>query len=122
MKKFISIENYIQSFPDNTQEVLLQLYACIKQHLPAEVDEVISYGIPTFKLNGTYVVYFAGFAKHVSLFPAPVEDPNFIKEFTNYKTGKGTIQFSLTDPLPEKLIQKIVEHLLKQNKIKHQKK
>jgi uncharacterized protein YdhG (YjbR/CyaY superfamily) len=122
LTKFASIESYIQSFPDTTKEVLSQLYACIKQQLPKDIDEVISYGIPTFKLNGSYVVYFAGFAKHVSLFPAPVEEPKFRKEFAKYKTGKGTIQFLINEPLPEKLIARIVNYLLKQNQIKHSKK
>lgn len=117
MAKLNSIENYLNTFPDTSKSVLKQLYLCIKQQLPKEVEEGISYGIPTFKLNGAFVVYFAGFTKHVSLYPAPVSEPKFMKEFAKYKTGKGTIQFLMNEPLPEKLIAKIVKYLLKQNQI-----
>jgi uncharacterized protein YdhG (YjbR/CyaY superfamily) len=106
------IENYIKSFPEDTQMLLNALYSEIKKMIP-ESGEKISYGIPTFTMHGTYIVYFAGFKKHVSMYPATEELPSSLKKLLDYKTGKGTFQFSLDKPLPMTLIKKFVALRLK---------
>lgn len=108
MNKPASIDEYISAFPKETQEILELIRAEIKQIAP-EAVETISYGIPTFKLNNTYLVYFAGYKSHIGLYPAPIGMKAFEKEFSMYKTGKGSVQFPLDKPMPIDLIHRIVK-------------
>jgi len=110
-----NIDQYIATFPNETQAILQQIRSIIKKVAP-KADEKISYGIPTFNLNGTYLIYFAAYKKHIALYPVPSKIETIGKEFTSYKTsGKGTIQFQLNEPMPYHLITKIVKYKLQEN-------
>lgn len=104
-----NITAYIQSFEkEEVKHILQQVRELIQKQAP-EAIEVISYGIPAFKLNGRVVIYFAGFKKHISLYPITGREPVTDERFTQYKTsGKGTIQFPLNQPIPYDLIAEIV--------------
>lgn len=102
-----SIEEYIAQFPPETQAALQQLRGLIKALAP-EATETISYAMPTFDLNGKHVVHFAGHTQHVGLYPAPSGLEAFQEDLKPYKTGKGSVQFPLDQPLPEALIRRIV--------------
>ncbi len=114
--QFTTIDEYIKSFPKDVQNLLQTLRKEIKKELPEETEETISYGIPTFKLNGKYVVYFAGFKKHISIYPILHTEADLQKEIAPYIKGRGTLQFPLDKPLPFPLIRKVVKGLLKENK------
>jgi uncharacterized protein YdhG (YjbR/CyaY superfamily) len=116
-----TIDQYLTGFPEETVQILEAIRARVKKLAPT-AEEEISYGIPCFKLNGTFLVYFAGYKKHVSLYPAPVNDPDLKKEFVNYKTSKGTIQFQLNEPIPYGLITKIMRVMMARNKARAQQK
>ena len=109
-----TIDDYIAGFPDDVQKILQQVRSTIRKIAPAAV-ETISYGIPTFNLNNTYLVYFAGFKNHISIYPAPVGVEAFKKDFESYKTGRGTVQFPIGKPMPLALIRKITRYRLKEN-------
>ena len=106
---FNSIDEYIASFPEDVQKILEELRATIKAAAP-DADEKISYGIPTFTLNGKYLIYFAGWKDHISIYPIPSGTEAFNKEVSKYVEGKGTLKFPIDKPLPLKLITKIVKH------------
>ena len=112
-----NIDNYIAAFPKDVQEILEQVRATIKNAAP-KAEETISYGIPTFKLNMVYLIYFAGFKKHIGIYPAPTGIKAFKKEFSPYKTGKGSVQFPLDKPMPLKLITQIVKFRIKENSLR----
>lgn len=112
-----NIDEYITGFPKTTQKILKQVRATIKKAAPA-AQEKISYGIPTFTLNDRYLIYFAGFKNHISLYPAPRSNEIFKKELSAYKGGKGTVQFPLDKPMPLHLITRIVKFKIKENSIK----
>ena len=118
-KKAASIDEYIAGFPKETQKILEQVRATIKSTVP-DAEETISYAIPAFTLNKTYLVYFAGYKNHISLYPAPTGNEAFEKEIAAYKSGKGTVQFPLNKPLPLNLITKVIKYRLKEN-LKQQK-
>lgn len=103
-----SIDEYIAEFPPETRERLKELRELIKRLVP-EAKETISYAIPTFDLNGKHLVHFAGFARHVGFYPAPSGLEVFKEELKPYKTGKGSVQFPLDQPLPADLVRRIVE-------------
>lgn len=113
--QFQTIDEYINSFPKEVGEILQTLRQVIKEEVPEGTVEVISYGIPTFKLNGKYVMYFAGFKKHISIYPILHTDEKLRKEIEPYIKGRGTLQFKLDKPLPLPLIRKVVKALLKEN-------
>lgn len=102
-----NVDEYINSFSSPNREKLEQLRKLIKFLLP-EAIETISYQIPAYKINKN-VIFFAGFKKHVSIYPAP-RGVNGFEELDQFKGGKGTVQFSLDIPLPENLISKIVAY------------
>lgn len=120
MKQVNTIDNYINSFPDEVQEKLRSLRKLIRKEVPG-AEETISYGVLTFKLNGKYVVYFAGFKKHISIYPVITPVEKSLKEVAQYRTGKGTLQFPLSKPLPLPLIRKIVKILVEENKRRNEK-
>src|SRR5687767_8173619 len=105
---FNSIDEYIETFPEDIQKILKELRETIKAAAP-EAGETISYGIPTFTLNGRYLIYFAGWKNHISIYPIPTGTEAFNKEVSQYAEGKGTLKFPLHKPMPLKLISMIVK-------------
>jgi uncharacterized protein YdhG (YjbR/CyaY superfamily) len=108
------IDAYIAAFPTDVQEKLQAVRASIRKAAP-RAEETISYGIPTFKLNGGYLIYFAGYKKHIAIYPVPGGDAKFKEEVAPYQTGKGTLQFPLDQPMPLDLIRNITKFSIQDN-------
>jgi uncharacterized protein YdhG (YjbR/CyaY superfamily) len=106
---------YIRNLPKETQPVIKELRSIIKKLAP-NAEEGISYGIPVFKLNGKMFIYIAGYKNHTSIYPAPRRNPEFVEVLSQYKGGKGTVQFPIEKPLPLGLIKKIVKFRIRENK------
>ena len=106
--KINSMDEYIDTFPEDIQTILKQVRKTIKAAAP-EAGERISYGIPTFTLNDKYLIYFAGWKHHISIYPIPIGDDAFNQEIAPYVAGKGTLKFPIDKPMPLKLITKIVK-------------
>ncbi len=114
MKKPKSVDEYISWFPEEDQKLLEKMRAVIKETAP-DAEEVISYGMPGYKLNGQ-LVWFASFKNHIGFYPRGSSAINaFEKELAGYKTSKGAIQFPKDKPLPIALIKKIVKYRVKEN-------
>jgi len=109
-----SIDDYIAGFPAGTQDVLREMRALIAATAP-DATETISYAIPTFDLGGRHLVHFAGFAKHVGFYPVPSGMEAFKEELAPYRSGKGSAQFPLGQPLPADLIRRIVAFRVEEN-------
>ena len=112
---YVTIDEYISLFPREVQQTLHTLKKLCREEIP-DAEEAISYGVPTFKRNGKYVVYFAGFKNHISLYPITTKVEETFKEAAKYRAGKGTMQFKLDQPLPFPLIRKIVKVLVEEHK------
>ncbi len=110
-----TIDEYIMTFPAQAQEILQKVRVTIKQTAP-DAEETISYQMPTFKQNGSYVVYFAAFKKHLGLYPTPDGIEAFKDELAPYKNGKGSVQFPLDKPIPYDLIGRIVAFRVEENR------
>jgi uncharacterized protein YdhG (YjbR/CyaY superfamily) len=111
---FGSIDEYIASFPEETQKILEELRSAIRAAVP-DAKEKISYQIPTFELNGRNLVHFAAWKKHIGIYPIPSGSETFEKELSQYADGKGTLRFPLDKPLPLKLIHEIVKFRVADN-------
>ncbi len=116
-----NISAYIGTFPASVQFILEKIRSLIKEVAP-EAVETISYQMPTFKLHGHYLVYFAAFKKHIGLYPMPDSITEFKAELEPYQSGKGSVKFSLEQPIPYDLIRKIVEFRAQENLRKAKKK
>ena len=103
----IDIDAYIAGFPADVQEKLEKIRQTIRATVPY-TEETISYNIPAFTVHGAYLIYFAGFKNHISLYPAPIGNEEFREELSAYQSGKGTAKFQLDRPIPFDLIRKIV--------------
>ena len=108
-----TVDEYIASFPDDVQPVLRRLRETVRAAVPGGVES-ISYRMPTIKLDGTYVVYFGGYAHHVGVYPVgPLEhDYALEREVAPYRTSKATLRFPLDEPLPYDLVAKVVGYLV----------
>ena len=106
---FKSVNEYIASKPKEVQAVLKLVRDAIRKAVP-EAEELISYQIPMYKLNGGRVLYFAGWKEHYSLYPlGDAVAAEFKKELAAYDMSKGTIRLPLSEPVPVKLIERIAK-------------
>ena len=111
---FKSVDEYIASQPAAVRGILGRVRGAIREALPG-AEEVISYQIPAYKLRGGRVLYFAGWKQHYSLYPAgEYLVAAFRDELASYEVSKGTIRFSLSQPVPVKLIGRIAKFRAKE--------
>jgi uncharacterized protein YdhG (YjbR/CyaY superfamily) len=111
--QFKTIDEYIKSYPENVRIILEKLRQTIHKAAPG-AEEVISYRIPAFKLNGI-LVYFAAYKDHIGFYPTSSGINAFKSEITQYPVSKGTVQFPLDKPIPYGLVKKIVAYRVKEN-------
>lgn len=102
------IDAYIEKFPAETQAGLRAIRDVVRELAP-QATERICMRMPTFDLNGKWLVHFAGFEKHIGFYPQPEGITEFKEKLKGYKTSKGAVQFPLDKPLPLGLIREIVE-------------
>ena len=108
-----TIDAYIADCPKDVREKLELIRATIQKAAP-EAREAIKYAIPTFVLHGN-LVHFAAFKNHIGFYPAPTGMEAFKEALSVYKTGKGSVQFPLDQPMPLDLITRIVEFRVRQS-------
>ncbi|MCR9265053.1 MAG: DUF1801 domain-containing protein [Flavobacteriaceae bacterium] len=113
-KKPENVDGYIAEFPPEIQEKLNQIRKVIRENAPDAVES-IAYGMPAYKLNKKPLVYFAGYAKHIGFYATPSGHSAFEAQLSQYKQGKGSVQFPLDQPVPLDLIAEIVRFRVSEN-------
>jgi len=113
MKNLSSIDEYINEFPTDMQKTLQGIRNTIHSEAP-HAEEAISYGMPTFKLNGINMIHFAAFKNHIGIYPTSSNLEAHIPEVAKYRTGKGTLQFPLGTKIPMDMIRKITQIRVKE--------
>ena len=112
MVKDSSVTAYLEPLPAEQRAALERVREQLAALLPA-AEESISYGIPTFKLNGRAVVWYAAWKNHLSLYPLT---DTFLQshaaELEAYRRTKGSIHFTPDAPLPEALLEELVRSRL----------
>lgn len=103
------VDDYLAKISSPQKDELERVRQIVKQSCP-EAEETISYGMPAFKYVGKYLVGFAAFKNHMSLFPTPGPIAALKDKLKSFNTSKGTIQFTTENPLPESLIKEIIKH------------
>jgi uncharacterized protein YdhG (YjbR/CyaY superfamily) len=110
----LPVDGYIASQPEAAREILERVRSAIREAVP-EAEESVSYNIPTYKLHGARMLFFAGWKRHYSLYPAGDRlVAAFQKELAPYEIEKGTIRFPLSQPVPVKLIGEIAKFRAKE--------
>lgn len=107
------LETYYSNQPKEIQVKLVSIRDFILEKVPT-ANEVIRYGIPTLKVNNKNLIHYAGFKNHIGFYPGAEAIEVFKEQIQNYKTSKGTIQFSNALPIPFELVKKIIEFRIKQ--------
>ena len=112
-QRFESIDAYIATFPPEVQAILEQVRSTIHGAVPG-AGETISYHMPTITVDGSYLVAFAGWKKHIALYPAPSGDEDFEVAIAPYRTSRSTASFPLSKPIPYDLVARIATVLAAQ--------
>ncbi len=112
-RTFVTIDDYINTFPEDVQSILEQVRRTVR-HAASGADETISYQMPTLTLDGRDLVYFAAWKHHISLYPVPTGDEAFARELAPYRAAKGTVRFPLRKPIPYDLIERLVAFRVKE--------
>jgi uncharacterized protein YdhG (YjbR/CyaY superfamily) len=109
-----TVEQYIAGHPAAVRRILTRVRNILRKAL-SDAEETISYGIPTYKLRGRPVIYFAGWSKHYSLYPSGDRlVAAFREDLARYEVNKGTIRFPLDEAVPVKLIESIAKFRAKE--------
>lgn len=102
------VEAYLNALSVNDRLALNEIRETIKQHIK-NIDETMSYGIPTFKYKGKYLLAYAAFKNHLSIFPGSEPIEQLYDELDGFSLSRGTIRFNVDNKIPEKLLVRIVQ-------------
>jgi uncharacterized protein YdhG (YjbR/CyaY superfamily) len=106
---FETVDDYIAKQPEAVRPILRRVRSVLRKALPG-AEEVISYQIPAYRRDGGIVIYFAGWKKHYSLYPATERVVETLRDALEpYELSKGTIRFPLDRPVPARLIERIAK-------------
>jgi len=107
-RKNPEVDAYIGEFPDEVRTILEKLREMILKEAP-EATERIAYGMPTYTMKKN-LIHFAGYKKHIGIYPTPEGIEAFKEDLASYKNSKGAVQFPLDRPMPWELIQKMIRY------------
>jgi uncharacterized protein YdhG (YjbR/CyaY superfamily) len=114
-----TVADYIARTPPVARRALKQLRTAIKAAAPG-ITERISYRIPTFELNGQYLLYIAAFKEHISVYPVTSGMlARYSKAIAPYRAGKGTLRFPLDEPIPIDLVAKLAKVRVRERREGH---
>lgn len=105
------VDAYIAEFPDDVADLLRNVRAALHRGVPGG-GEAIRYKMPTVTLDGRSIVHFAGWKKHLALYPKPMGDKDFERDIAPFVTETATVRFNLGEPIPYDLIERIAAELV----------
>ena len=113
-----TVDEYVASFPKSVRDILARLRRVVREAAP-QAEETMSYGMPTFNLDGKPLVFFAAWKNHVGFYPVNSSiAEKFKNELAPFKMAKGSVQFPFDKPVPFDLVRKIAEFRVKESKSK----
>jgi uncharacterized protein YdhG (YjbR/CyaY superfamily) len=101
------IDDYLQKL-EQPEHAMLQHIREVIHHTVPNLEETFAYGLPTLKYKGKNLIHFSAFKDHMSIFPGGKATAALADKLTGYKTSKGTVQFTLDNPIPDDLLVEIV--------------
>ncbi len=109
--KFASVDDYVDSFADETRDALNEVRDIIRTAMP-QAEERVSYGMACYRVDGKPLLYFAGWKKHLGLYPVPRGDATFEREIAPFRRARETVGFPLREPMPLDLVDRIARMLI----------
>lgn len=109
------VDAYLAALPDDRRAAMSEIRAAIRAAAP-DAEEVITYRMPGFRLDGRFLVSYDTFARHYSLFPASEAVVALGDEVAPHLHGKGTLRFAADRPIPAGLIRRVVEARLAEHR------
>lgn len=106
-----TVDEYLENASPAQRAEFERIRKIVKKLVP-KAEETISYGIPTFKYKGKYLLYFGAFRNHMSVFPGSELASSLKAKLEGYKISKGTVQYTEGNPVPEWAVKEIVTHRL----------
>jgi len=106
------MDEYIQRFPLEVQEILQTIRRLVKEQVP-EAQETIAYQMPAFR-RGKIFFYFAAFKRHIGIYPPVKGDAALLQDLAQYRGEKGNLKFPLNQPIPYELIRRVVTAQLRE--------
>jgi len=107
-----TIDKYVSRFLKDVQDILENIRQVIRKAV-TQAEEAISYGIPTYKLNGN-LVHFAPFKKYIGFYPTSSGNNRVRNILSSYNISRGTVRFPIDEPIPYDLIEMIVKFRVKE--------
>ena len=107
---FETVDEYVAAQPEHVRAALQDVRAVVHEVLPGATER-ISYGMPTFDVDGTTVVHVAAWAKHLSIYPTPAAPPELVAELAPFSSGRGTTKLLLKDGIDLDLVRRIITAL-----------
>ena len=114
-QRFSSVEDYLDSLGPEVRGVLEDVRATLHEAVP-EGEDAITYNMPTLMIGERRVVHYAGWKKHVSLYPAPDGDDALERDLAPYLSGRGTVKLPLQDPFPYDLVERVAARHVEQRR------
>ena len=105
-----TVDEYIAGFPDDVQERLQGVRSAIRAALP-DGEERVRYGIPAVMLDTRHAVHYAGWKKHIGIYPVPRLDGPLEAEVAPYRAAKDSLRFLHSEPLPYDLVERLAREL-----------
>ncbi len=112
LNPYKNIDEYIANFEPEVKKILDWIRVTANDLAPLGSTEAITYGIPTVKIMGKNALYFGGYPHHVAIYPASDNMIKEIRELAKYRTGKGTLQFKLSEDIPYQVMTKAIKYLV----------
>lgn len=103
------VEKYLEGLNFVQKNELQKIREIIREIVP-DATETISYGMPVFKYKTKYLIGYCGFKNHMSIFPGSEAVEALQDKLKDYKTSKGTIQFTHEKPLSKDLVTEVIEY------------
>ena len=113
-ERFDTVDEYIASFPGEVQVILEDVRATIKNAVPGS-GETIRYQMPCVMLGDRYLVHYAGWTKHIGLYPVPVADADLEPEIAPLRSDKDTVKLMYDRPVPHDLLSRIAQFIAAQH-------
>jgi uncharacterized protein YdhG (YjbR/CyaY superfamily) len=110
-----TVDEYVASFPPDVRGVLERVRAAIRAGVP-DAEEKVRYGIAAFMLGGRYAIHFAGWKRHVGLYPVGPLDGELEAEVAPYRAEKDSLHFRYADPIPYDLITRLSAELARRRR------
>lgn len=109
-----TVDEYVAGFPDDVRPVLEEVRDALRRALPG-AEEKIRYGMPALMFADRYGIHFAGWKKHVGLYPVGALEPELEAEVAPHRAKKDTLQFFYRDGVPYGLIERVARSLAQQH-------